>query len=102
MLLVLDMDVAEALLGAPRARLLGALRSPATTSALARRFGVTPSAVSQHLTVLHRGGLVDRQRRGRTVVYQTSPLGLAMLGKAELGRAEPGRVELGDVGGARS
>ena len=51
----------ELLLGAPRARLLGALRSPATTSALARRFGVTPSAVSQHLAVLHRGGLVDRQ-----------------------------------------
>jgi DNA-binding transcriptional ArsR family regulator len=91
-------EAAEALLGAPRARLLGALRSPATTSALARRFGVTPSAVSQHLTVLHRGGLVDRQRRGRTVLYQTSPLGLAMLGKAELERAEPGRVELGDVG----
>lgn len=48
--------------------------------------------------MLHRGGLVDRQRRGRTVLYQTSPLGLAMLGKAELERAEPGRVELGDVG----
>jgi hypothetical protein len=39
-------EAAEALLGAPRARLLGALRSPATTSALARHFGVTPSAVS--------------------------------------------------------
>jgi Helix-turn-helix domain/Family of unknown function (DUF5937) len=69
----------EALLGAPRARLLGALRSPATTSALARRFHVTPSAVSQHLAVLHRGGLVDRQRSGRTVLYQASELGLAVL-----------------------
>jgi Helix-turn-helix domain/Family of unknown function (DUF5937) len=72
-------EATEALLGAPRARLLGALRSPATTSALARRFGVTPSAVSQHLTVLHRSGLVDRHRRGRTVLYQTSPLGLELL-----------------------
>jgi DNA-binding transcriptional ArsR family regulator len=72
----------EALLGGPRARMLGALRSPATTSALARRFGVTPSAISQHLAVLHRGGLVDRQRSGRTVLYQTSPLGLALLGDA--------------------
>ena len=95
-------EAAEALLGAPRARLLGALRSPATTSALARRFGVTPSAVSQHLAVLHHSGLVGRQRRGRTVLYQTSPLGLALLGKAELERAEPDRAELGDAGGARS
>jgi MarR family/Family of unknown function (DUF5937) len=74
-----DGGAVEALLGGPRARLLGALRSPATTSALARRFHVTPSAVSQHLAVLHRGGLVDRQRNGRTVLYQASELGLAVL-----------------------
>jgi DNA-binding transcriptional ArsR family regulator len=75
-----DLPAVEALLGAVRARLLGTLRSPATTTALARRLGVTPSAVSQHLAVLHRGGLVDRQRSGRTVLYQTSELGLALLG----------------------
>ena len=69
----------ELLLGAPRARLLEALGFPATTTALARRLGVTPSAVSQHLAVLHRGGLVDRRRSGRTVLYQTSELGLALL-----------------------
>ena len=74
-----DLGAVGALLGAPRARLLGALRSPATTSALAVRFGVTPGAVSQHLAVLHRGGLVDRQRSGRTVLYQASELGLALL-----------------------
>jgi hypothetical protein len=74
----------EELLGAPRARLLGALRSPATTSALALRFGVTPSAISQHLGVLHRGGLVDRQRSGRKVLYQASELGLALLDRARL------------------
>jgi DNA-binding transcriptional ArsR family regulator len=72
----------EALLGGPRARLLGALRSPATTSALAGRFGVTPSAVSQHLAVLHRGGLIDRQRSGRTVLYQASELGVSLLDQA--------------------
>jgi DNA-binding transcriptional ArsR family regulator len=75
-----DLAAVEALLGAPRARLLSALRSPATTSALAGRFGVTPGAVSQHLAVLYRGGLVDRQRSGRTVLYQASGLGLALLG----------------------
>ena len=74
----------EELLGPARARLLGALRSPATTSALAVRFGVTPSAVSQHLGVLHRSGLVDRQRSGRRVLYQASELGLALLDRALL------------------
>jgi DNA-binding transcriptional ArsR family regulator len=68
------------LLGAPRARLLAALRSPATTSALASRFGVTPGTVSQHLAVLYRGGLVDPRRSGRTVLYQASKLGLALPG----------------------
>jgi DNA-binding transcriptional ArsR family regulator len=70
---------AEHLLGAARARVLGALRSPLTTTALARQLGVTPSAVSQHLAFLHRGGLVRRQRTGRSVLYQTSELGLALL-----------------------
>ncbi len=72
-------EAAEALLGAPRVRLLAALGSPATTTALARRLGVTPSAVSQHLAVLHRGGLVDKRRSGRAVLYQTTGLGLALL-----------------------
>ncbi len=72
-------EAAAALLGAPRVRLLNALRSPATTTALARRLGVTPSAVSQHLAVLHRGGLVDKRRTGRIVLYQVTALGLALL-----------------------
>jgi helix-turn-helix protein/uncharacterized protein DUF5937 len=72
-------ETAEALLGAPRARLLAALRSPATTTALARQLGVTPGAVSQHLAVLHRGGLVDKRRSGRAVLYQITALGLALL-----------------------
>jgi DNA-binding transcriptional ArsR family regulator len=77
-------EAVEALLGAPRARLLGALRSPATTSALAHRFGVTPSAVSQHLSVLYRSGLIDRQRTGRSVLYEASELGLSLLDQALL------------------
>ncbi len=64
MLLVLELDVADL---------------AATRFALAGRFGVTPGAVSQHLAVLYRGGLVDRQRSGRTVLYQASELGLALL-----------------------
>ena len=79
-----DRRAVESLLGAQRARLLGALCSPATTSALARRFGVTPGAVSQHLAVLRQGGLVDRRRSGRTVLYQASELGLALLAAGDV------------------
>jgi DNA-binding transcriptional ArsR family regulator len=80
--------VAEHLLGTGRARLLGILRSPASTTALARQLGVTPSAVSQHLVFLHRGGLIDRQRSGRVVLYQASELGLRLLTTRT---TEPGR-----------
>jgi DNA-binding transcriptional ArsR family regulator len=67
------------LLGAPRARLLEELRCPASTAALARSLDVSPSAVSQHLAVLRRCGLVDRIRSGREVLYQTSDLGLTLV-----------------------
>ncbi len=70
---------AEHLLGTTRARLLSALRSPMTTTALARELGVTPSAISQHLSFLYRGGLLTRQRSGCAVLYQLSDLGLTLL-----------------------
>ncbi|MGC0315338.1 ArsR/SmtB family transcription factor [Kitasatospora acidiphila] len=63
------------LLGAPRARLLGLLEEPLATVELARRLRVTPSAVSQHLRVLHATALVTRARAGRQVLYQRSTLG---------------------------
>ncbi|MFD0274730.1 helix-turn-helix domain-containing protein [Kitasatospora sp. NPDC127111] len=63
------------LLGAPRARILRVLAEPLTTADLARRFAVTPSAVSQHLRALHAGGLVTRTRDGRHVLYHRSALG---------------------------
>ncbi|MGW6917157.1 ArsR/SmtB family transcription factor [Kitasatospora sp. NPDC054939] len=65
----------SALLGTPRARLLALLDEPLPTVELARRLAVTPSAVSQHLRVLHGAGLVDRARDGRHVLYRRSPLG---------------------------
>jgi len=75
------------LVGAPRARLLEALCCPASTAALARSLDVSPSAVSQQLSVLRRCGLVDRTRSGREVLYQTSDLGLALLNR--VGRPYP-------------
>ena len=68
------------LLGRARAELLEALRSPATTTDLARALGVTPSAVSQHLGVLRDSGLVARERSGRTVLYMTTALGASLSG----------------------
>jgi hypothetical protein len=68
------------LLGRVRADLLEALRSPATTTDLARGLGVTPSAVSQHLGVLRESGLVARERSGRNVLYLTTARGTDLLG----------------------
>ncbi|MFR9673296.1 ArsR/SmtB family transcription factor [Streptomyces sp. TR06-5] len=63
------------LLGARRAGLLRLLAEPLPTVEIARRLRVTPSAVSQHLRVLHASGLVTRARDGRVVLYRRSALG---------------------------
>ncbi|WP_026414015.1 ArsR/SmtB family transcription factor [Actinomadura oligospora] len=63
------------LVGARRAKLLVMLASPASTTDLARRLGVTPGAVSHHLTALRASGLLNRTREGRSVLYMRSPLG---------------------------
>jgi len=75
-----QLTATEEAIGATRARLLNTLRSPATTSALAQQYAVTPGAVPQHLGALYRARLLTRQRSGRAVLYQTSDLGLALLG----------------------
>lgn len=67
------------LLGRVRTELLETLRSPATTGDLARTFGVTPSAVSQHLRVLRESGLIARERSGRNVRYVITALGVRLL-----------------------
>ncbi|MCB5169836.1 winged helix-turn-helix domain-containing protein [Streptomyces bambusae] len=69
----------DRLLGTPRARLLTLLATPASTTELARRFGVTPGAVSQHLAVLTAAGLTARARHGRLVLYRRTPLGEALV-----------------------
>lgn len=81
------------LLGRPRAQLLEALRSPATTTDLARALDVTPSAVSQHLRVLRDSGLVTGQRAGRHVLYLVTSRGLDLLGPGGPGGPRgPGRT----------
>lgn len=65
----------EALIGRPKAMILELLERPASTTELARRLGVTPGAISQHLTVLRNAGLVSRAPAGRTVLYARTNLG---------------------------
>ncbi|MGI5472912.1 ArsR/SmtB family transcription factor [Streptomyces sp. CA-132043] len=77
-----DMTALVSLLGAPRARLLGLLEEPLATVEIARRLRVTPSAVSQHLRVLHATGLVNRARDGRQVLYRRSTLGDQLAARA--------------------
>jgi DNA-binding transcriptional ArsR family regulator len=64
-----------ALIGRTRAELLAALDAPGTTTGLARRFQLTPGAVSQHLAVLNRNGLVSRSRMDGSVLYWRTPRG---------------------------
>jgi DNA-binding transcriptional ArsR family regulator len=63
------------LLGRTRALLLQMLEEPLPTVELARRLKVTPSAVSQHLQVLHATGLITRDRDRRQVLYRRTPTG---------------------------
>ncbi|MFF2955840.1 helix-turn-helix domain-containing protein [Kitasatospora sp. NPDC057965] len=70
------------LVGAAKARLLTMLDEPLATVELARRLRVTPSAVSQHLRVLHAAALVARVRDGRQVLYRRTALGDRLAGGA--------------------
>jgi DNA-binding transcriptional ArsR family regulator len=76
-----DEGVLADLLGRPRATIVRMLSEPLPTVELARRLSVTPGAVSQHLQVLHAGGLVTRARDGRTVLYRRSALGDALCSR---------------------
>jgi DNA-binding transcriptional ArsR family regulator len=71
----------DEVLGPARSRLLTMLEHPASTTELARRLGVTPGAVSRHLTALHNARLLNRARTGRSVLYFRSPLGDALHGR---------------------
>jgi DNA-binding transcriptional ArsR family regulator len=67
------------LLGRSRARILGALESPAGTTHLARSLGMATGAVGDHLAVLRRAGLVQRARDGRVVLYVRTAVGDALV-----------------------
>ncbi|MGW4161202.1 DUF5937 family protein [Streptomyces sp. NPDC004788] len=71
-------DALARLLGRARADVLCALEEPAGTSALAHRLGLAPSSVSAHLSVLRGAGLLTSRRYGHQVLYERTPLGIAL------------------------
>ena len=77
-----DPAALQAVLGRSRARLLAETGTPASTTELAARTGMTPGGVSQHLTVLRAAGLVAAHRQGRTVLNVRTTLGEALLSGA--------------------
>ncbi|GAA1689876.1 DUF5937 family protein [Kribbella yunnanensis] len=72
-------DLAK-LIGTARARILQLLTHPRTTTDVAAELGVTPSAVSQHLQLLRRTGLVEPQRAGKQVLYRPTELASLLTG----------------------
>jgi ArsR family transcriptional regulator len=89
----LDPDQAKLLAGwfrllADPARLrlfsLIASRGEVCACELVEPLGVSQPTVSYHLNVLHRAGLLDREKRGRQVYYQAAPERLAILSRALL------------------
>jgi DNA-binding transcriptional ArsR family regulator len=67
------------LIGASRNQLLRQLEHPRSTTELTTRTGLAPATISHHLSVLLRSGLLTRERRGRSVLYQRTPNAEALL-----------------------
>jgi DNA-binding transcriptional ArsR family regulator len=59
---------------------LKGLLVPRTTTELARQLGLSPAAVSAHLSRLKAAGLVEPHRNGRKVYYRLSFAGESLLG----------------------
>jgi hypothetical protein len=70
----------EAALGAGRASVLRGLPVPRTTTELARQLGLSPSAVSAHLSRLKAAELIEPHRNGKRVYYRLSSAGESLLG----------------------
>ncbi len=72
-------DGLAAVLGRARALLLAELDSPASTTELALRTGLSAPNVSHHLSALGGAGLVSRHRTGRTVLYLRTSVADSLL-----------------------
>ncbi|MCO5997625.1 ArsR/SmtB family transcription factor [Actinoallomurus rhizosphaericola] len=73
-------EAIAAVIGRSRTRLLTELAAPASTTELARRTGISPAGVSQHLTALRDAGMVSAHRAGRSVLYARTAIAESFLG----------------------
>ncbi|MGW2018982.1 ArsR/SmtB family transcription factor [Streptomyces sp. NPDC001927] len=69
-----------AVLGRTRLELLRALADAHTTTALARRVGVSNATASAHASALRGAGLITTARAGRAVEHRRTPLGALLVG----------------------
>ncbi|MGI8414730.1 MAG: DUF5937 family protein [Nakamurella sp.] len=74
-----DSDALAALLGRSRAAILLTVGLPKSTSDLADELHQSMPAVSAHLAVLRRSGMVTCWRTGRRVLYQRTPLATSIV-----------------------
>jgi len=74
-----DGDPLAELLGRSRAAILRGLGAAKSTSDLARDLAQSMPAVSAHLGVLRRAGLLTSWRAGRRVLYQRTPLATSII-----------------------
>jgi DNA-binding transcriptional ArsR family regulator len=77
-------DALGALVGRGRARVLAELGTPLSTTELARRTGLTPGGVSQHLSTLRAAGLVVTHRQGRALLNARTAVADALLAASGL------------------
>jgi len=61
---------------------------------LAEILSITPSAVSQHLSKMKAGGLVEAQRKGQTIYYSLSDSRLNIILTCEWNQTESSRSKL--------
>lgn len=78
----LFLKVCKALADGTRLEILKLLmHKPFCVNAIAKRFGISQSAVSQHLRVLREAGLVEGNKEGYFVHYSVNNEGLELFHK---------------------
>ena len=72
-------QAARRLIGQTRATILAAIETPTSTTAVAKRLGLSAGGVADHLKVLRDAGLAIRSRVGPEVQYRQTDLARELL-----------------------
>jgi DNA-binding transcriptional ArsR family regulator len=78
-------EAIAAIIGRSRTLLLTELQTPASTTELALRTGLSAAGVSQHLTALRDAGMVSAHRAGRSVLYARTAVAESLLASGHTG-----------------